>query len=86
MKTINLKIQKRYFKLTTAPEGLRTEPLETFVKADIIEGDENVREEVIAQAINQNLVHPDDYGDWNEEAMTFEEISEEKYLTGIKHS
>ncbi len=82
-----MKIQKRYFKLTTAPEGFRTEPLETFVKADIIEGDEaNTREEVIAQAENQNLVHPDDYGDWNEDLMTFEEISEENYLIGIKQS
>ena len=79
-----MKNQKRYFKLTTAPEGARIYPIITFVKADIIEGDENVREEVIAQAENQNLVHPDDYGDWNEELMTFEEISEENYLTGIQ--
>jgi len=76
--------KNRYFKLTTAPHGLRTEPLETFVKADIVEGDEaNVREEVISQAVNQNLVHPDDYGDWNEELMSCIEISEEDYWIGL---
>lgn len=80
-----MKLNKRYFKLTTAPEGLRTEPLITFVKADIVDGDENnVREEVISQAINANLVHPDDYGDWNEETMSCVEITEEEYWTGLK--
>lgn len=81
-----MKIKKRYFKLTTAPEGFRTEPLITFVKADVSEGDEGdvLRAEVIAQAENQNLVHPDDYGDWNEDKMTCVEISEDAYWTGLR--
>lgn len=81
-----MKLKKRYFKLTTAPEGFRTEAMETFVKADIAEGDEGdvLRAEVIAQAENQNLVHPDDYGDWNEETMSCTEISEEEYWAGLK--
>ncbi len=80
-----MKLNKRYFKLTSAQEGIRTEPLVTYVKAELVEGDEsNMREEVIAQAINQNLVHPDDYGDWNEEKMSCDEISEALYFIGLK--
>lgn len=76
---------KRYFKLTTAPQGLRTEKSVTFIAATIIEGDEaNMREEVISTAINKNLVHPDDYGDWNEELMTFDEITADEYYIGLR--
>jgi hypothetical protein len=77
-----MKFLKKYFELTltygTIEHGLITN---AFSKADLVEGDEdNHREEVIAQAIDQSVIAVDD----GEYVTDVKEITEEQYWTGLK--
>lgn len=73
-----MKFNKKYFQLDL-DFGI-TQSI-AFSKCDIVEGDgDNLREEVISQAINHGDIAVDD----DEYVKTVTEITEEQYWTGKK--
>ena len=78
-------MKTKYFKLTTKPQWKMTESIIAFSKADLVDGDEaNHNTEVIEQAISQNKLAVDDYGEWKIGNITLEEITLDQYVEGLK--